>query len=401
MVIEGGLFSSWAERLSREYKRVLLFRPWTRTFSHPNDYHIGRGYDSFERVEHFWDHVEEVDTFCFLDIHFPDWADHLRSMGKPVWSAFWGEELELHRVETKKLLKRVGLPVGKYAVVTGMDELRAYLQKHEDQVIKIPKLRGLTETFTATNYDLIRTKLDEVEHKLGGGADGQKFVVEEKIEAVTEEGFDGWCINGKFTKTSVVGAEIKDLGCASKVTKYDQLSHSVKETNRLLIPPLQNYGYCGFFSTEIRVTQTSFYPIDFTCRAASPCGENLQELFSNIGEVIEEGSHQRVVEPTVAFTHAAQAIIKSPFADENWLPISIPDDVRKWFKLYHSCVQNGQEYIVPTGLDMEEIGSVVGVGNTIDEAINMVMKLKDKIKGYQVKVRDDVLEEAKEELAKF
>lgn len=400
LICEGGLFSSWAERLSREYKRVLLFRPWTRTFSHPNDYHIGRGYESFERVEHFWEHVDEVDTVVFLDIHFPDWADYLRKQGKRVWSAFYGEELELARIETKALLKNVGLPTGDYEVVEGVDSLRSFLKHHDNTVVKIPKLRGLTETFTAENYDLIRIKLEEIEHKLGGASTKQKFIVEHKIEALVESGYDGWCIDGKFPRTAVVGCEIKDCGSASKVTTYDRLPKEVQETNSKLSSTLRSYGYRGFFSTEIRVTKDSFYPIDFTCRAASPCGENLQELFSNLGEVIEGGVDGVIVEPKPAFPYAAQAMITSAFADENWLPIEIPPNVRQWFKLYHSCVIDGQEYIVPTGVDMEEIGSVVGVGQTLDAAIKRVEELAGLIHGYQVKVELDALAEAKEELEK-
>src|SRR5581483_12143326 len=99
LICENGLFASWAFRLAQEYERVLYFKPWLKSFAHPNDYYIGRGYEQFERVEHFWDHVDEADTICFLDVHFPDWATHLRSMGKPVWSAFYGEELELYRAE--------------------------------------------------------------------------------------------------------------------------------------------------------------------------------------------------------------------------------------------------------------------------------------------------------------
>jgi len=400
MCIDGGLFGSWALRLAKEYKRVLHFRPWTRSFSHPNDYIISSGYPQVERIEHFWDHIEECDTFCFLDIHFPDWADYLRDQGKAVWSAFHGEELELYRAETKALLKKVGLPVGKYVVLNGMDELREHLEKHDDQIVKISKLRGLTETFESERYDLIKIKLDDIEHKLGGLADSQEFVVEEKIEAITESGFDGICIQGQFPKTSVVGYEIKDSGCASKVTPYNLLPKEVRETNDKLSGTLKNFGYQGFFSTEIRVTEDSYFPIDFTCRAASPAGESLQELFSNIGEVIEAGAHSEIVEPIAQHKYAAQAMIKSEFAAESWLPIYIPKKARDRFKLYHAARVDGQEFIVPTGIDMAEIGSVVGVGNSIDEAIKDCEKLAKQIEGYQIKVNTDALHEAKEELEK-
>src|SRR6266481_4492730 len=201
LIAEGGLFTSWAFRLAKEYERVLLFRPWTRSFSHPNDYRIASGYSEFERAEHFWEHVDEADTICFLDVHFPDWATHLRQLGKPVWSAFYGEDLELYRAETKEKLKQVGLPVSPYEVVYGMDELRDWLKDHPDQYVKISKLRGLTETFHSETYDLVKVKLDDIEHKLGGASSTQEFICEDAIDSITETGYDGWCIDGQFPKT--------------------------------------------------------------------------------------------------------------------------------------------------------------------------------------------------------
>ena len=400
LICEGGLFQSWAHRLAREYDRVLLFRPWTRSFSHPNDFFIGTGYDTFERVENFWDHVDEADTIAFLDIHFADWATHLRAMGKPVWAPFYGEDLELERVNTKRLLKQIGLPVGPYEVLIGMDDLRQFLTTHDNQVVKVSKLRGLTETFTAMDYDMIKPKLDEVEHKLGGAAQIQEFICESKIEAVTETGYDGWCIDGKFPKTGVVGAEIKDCGAASMVASYAALPKEVRETNDKLSPVLAEIGYRGFISSEIRVTRDSYFPIDFTTRAASPCGENLQELFSDMGRVIEAGAHGYIHEPTPVAKYAVQAVLDSPFASENWLPIYIPEKSRSAFKLYHSCVIEGQEYIVPTGEHMDEIGSVVGTGNTIDEAIKNCTALSKQIQGYQIHINIEALEQAKTELEK-
>lgn len=400
LCVEGGLFSSWAFRLAKEYERVLLFRPWTRTFSHPNDFYIGTGYEEFERVEHFWAHVDEADTICFLDVHFPDWAAYLRSMGKPVWSAFYGEELELYRKETKDILQSVGLPVAPYEVVVGMEALREHLQEHDDQYVKISKLRGLTETFHSQTYDLAKVKLDEIEHKLGGASTIQEFICEDAIDAKTETGYDGWNIDGRFPRTAVVAAEIKDCGSAAMVKPYNLIPRQVRETNEKLSPVLAEYGYRGFFSTEVRITKDSFYPTDLTCRAASPCGENIQELISNIGEVIEAGANGELLEPKPVAKYAAQAMISSQFADENWLPIYIPDDIRQYVKLYHNCKIEGQEFIVPTGIDMSECGSVVATGNTLDEAIRKVEQYAKQIEGYQIKVNTDSLYEAKSELNK-
>jgi hypothetical protein len=400
LIADGGLFSSWAERLSREYERVLWFRPWSKSFSHPNDYYIGTGYEAFERVEHFWKHVDEADTIAFFDIHFPDWATHLKDLGKPVWSGFYGENLELDRLMAKEVMEQVGLPVNKYEVVYGMDELREFLQSNDNQFVKIPKLRGLTETFESINYDLVKVKLDDMEHKLGGASKVQQFICEEKIDAITETGYDGWCIDGQFPKTAVIGAEIKDCGAASVVKPYGLLPKEVKEVNQKLAAVLGDYGYQGFWSTEIRVTKKSFFATDFTCRAASPCGENLQELFSNMGEVIEAGAHGQIVEPKPVAKYAVQAVIESTFAESHWLPIDIPEEIRPNIKLYNCCVIDGQEYIVPTAVDMPQVGSVVCTADTLDAAIKKVENYSSQIEAYQLKVNIEALQQAKVELEK-
>lgn len=400
-VVENGLFQSWAHRLAKDYDRVLLFRPWAESFSHLNDRYIGTGYESFERIENFWDHVQEVDTFCFADVHFPDWADHLRLLGKNVWSPFYGEELELLRFETKQLLTDIGIKVAPYEVVYGITALRDYLEEHDDQYVKVSKFRGVTETFHSQNYALVRVKIDELEHELGGASNIQEFIVEEAVEAVSEVGYDGFTIDGQFPKTSTFGCEIKDAGYLGVVKPYAQFPKEIRQVNDKLSEVLKQYGYRGFFSSEIRITKDAFYPVDFTCRAASPAGEALQELYSNWGEIIEGGSQGDLVEPTVTSKYAAQAILTSNFATQNWLPISIPEKIRDKFKLYHSCIVEGQEYVVPTaGVEMIELGSVVGVGNTPDEAIKKVKEYVDQAEAFELKNKVDSLADAKKELFK-
>jgi len=281
-----------------------------------------------------------------------------------------------------------------------MDALREYLKSNENQHVKISKLRGLTETFFSQNYDLIKVKLDDIEHKLGGASTIQEFICEDQIDAITEEGYDGWCIDGQFPKTAIVGCEIKDCGSASVVKPYMQLPKAVRDTNDKLSPILKEYGYRGFWSTEIRKTKDNFYQVDFTCRAASPCGENIQELVTNLGEIIDAGSQGVIVEPQTKDRYAVQAMISSGFAQDNWLPVSIPPEIRSQFKLYHCCSIQGQEFIVPTSVDMEECGTCVATGKTIDEAIKKCEEYAKQIEGYQIHVNVGALDQAKVELNK-
>lgn len=398
--IDGGLFQSWVHRLALDYKRVLYFRPWTSSFSNPGDLEIGDGYGDIERIGTFWDKLDEIDTFFFPDIHFPDWQTYLRSIGKPVWGAGRGEDLELMRAETKEYIEANGVKLNPWAVVYGMDKLREYLQDHGDVFVKVSVVRGLTETFYSKNFDLIEPKLGEIEHKLGGLSGVQEFIIESSIPDAREIGYDGWSIDGKYCKTALYGVEVKDKGYLGRVVPYADTPKSCQIINKAVSPFMEENVYRGFWSTEIREKNGNPFPIDFTCRAASPAGECLQELVGNLGEIIEAGARGEVEEPKWAARFAAQAILESKFADKNWLPIHIPPKIRHSVKLYHSCIVEGVEYIVPINEDMPEIGSVLATGSSPDDAIKKCKAMCDQIEAYQLKCHVDSLEEAKTELMK-
>lgn len=93
-------------------------------------------------------------------------------------------------------------------------------------------------------------------------------------------------------------------------------------------------------------------------------------------------------------------MIESPFAEEHWLPINIPEEIREYVKLYNSCVIEGQEYIVPTAVDMPQCGSVVCTGDSLDAAIKGVENYAEQIEAYQLKVNLEALSQAKVELGK-
>lgn len=401
LCFDHGIFQSVAHRLARDFKRVFYFRPWQSSFSHPNDLKIGAGYDDIEKVETWLDLIDEVDIFCFPDIGFPSEQEYLRSIGKAVWGAGNGEELEMLRGETKELMKEIGLPVQPWEAVVGMDALREFLKEHENWHVKVSRVRGLCESFESKSYELSKPKLDSIEHELGGMAEVQEFIVEQGIPDAIEVGYDGYCIDGAFPKTAVYGVEVKDCGYAAMVKPYSMIPKECQIVNQKLAPVMKDYGYRGFFSTEIRIGKDKKpYLIDVTARAASPAGECYQELYENFGEIVHGGSRGILVEPVCKFKFAAQAILISTFADENWLPINVPDEIRNNVKLYHSCKLEGQEYIVPTDADMIEIGSIVATGNILDEAIKKVQKYAGMVEAFGLKCKTDSLKEAKTELSK-
>lgn len=400
LVIDNGLFQPLAHRLSEFYERVLYWRPWIATLSHSNDLVMGSGYKDIERIEsyeQFFD--DEQVTWIFPDLHYAPLQEWLRSKGRSVFGSGNGEELELLRGEAKDLMEEIGLPVQKWDRVFGMDALRTYLKKNEDVYIKISTTRGVSETFNSINYDLVKPKLDEMQHELGGLADVQEFIVEHALEAIIENGYDGICVDGKFPKWGQWGVEQKDKSYFAQWKPYEQLPKQVRMVNDKFAPTLKEFKYRGFFFTEVRVTKDGKgYPIDLTCRMGSPSGEAWIELCDNLGEVVEGASNGILVEPKPAGRFAAQAVMISDFAESNWLPVCIPEKIRKHVHLYHSCVVEGQEYVVPIDVDMPQIGSVVGIGKTADEAEKNCRDYAQQIQGYGIKIDLDAMAQSKKEL---
>lgn len=395
-VIEGGLFQPLCHSLVGQFERVLYFRPWQASFPHSNDIAIGRGYE-FERIDSIFEHIKDIDIFCFPDIGFGDLQEYLRAQGKATFGSGVAQEFEQYRVEAKDIIREAGLPVNDYEVVEGMDALREYLKAHEDVYVKLSMARGVTESFHSASYDLVKVKLDEIEHKLGGMASQQEWIVEQPVEAKGEIGFDGVTIGGQFWNRGICGVEKKDAAYFAAVKPYGELPAVLRTVNERLAPDFQLWKYNGWWSTECRGP----YLIDPTCRMASPAGECYLDLVANWGEIIDAGSQGVMVQPVFVAKFAAQAMLCCPMAAESWVPVFIEPEVRSKVKLYHSCIQDGVEYVVPTDAKMKEIGSVVGIGNTPQQAWDGCKKAVEGIQAYGLTAETEAIGGAIEELRKF
>lgn len=402
MVVDRGLFVSWALRLSREFGEVYYHNPSWKTLSpRTHELRIGDGFDDITVVRDFWDVAPEIDLFCFPYIFDGDLQLELVRQGKRVWGARKGDELENFRAEAKDRFKELGMPVNDYAVVHGISKLREFLQKHPNVFVKLPLTRGDSETFHAQDYDSIIPKLREIEHELNEAAEEMEFVVEKPIEPALEIGYDGFVVNGQFPGFAINGVEVKDSAYIGSFLPYDHLDEHVRQVNTWLTPALREYGYAGLFSTEVRVgPDEQPYLIDVTCRGGSPPSESMQEVVTNWGDIMWLGSEGIVVDPEPANKYCAQAVIYSEFADEGWQPVKFPDAARNRVKLFFHCRIKGQDYVIPQHAKFSEIGWVVGLGDTVKEAIQDCKDVAEQVSGYKVEVRTEGLEKAVDEIEK-
>lgn len=400
LVICNPLFVSLAERLARDFGVTYLYVPISGSFPTLNLGQVGYGLEGVERVDSiFGEHFEEIDLFCFFDLYHADEQTYLESLGKRVFGARNGEELEIYRELCKKAMEQEGLPVGPWKLITGMDSLREHLKAHENQHVKIDRWRGLTETFCAETYELVEPKLDEIERDLGGFKDMIEFIVEDDLPDRVEIGIDAYCIDGEFPSSALVGIEVKDLAYCAEFKKWDDIPEPLRRWNETMAGLLTQYAYRGFLSTEVRIGQDKVpYMVDACCRCGSPPSELYSEFFENFCEIIWEGAGGVMVNPKPKARFGVQAVLKSKWADGHWQAVSWDDEYKDNVKLFNCVVIEGRRYVVPLDETMTEIGAVIGWGDSIEEAIEMVRKVGETIKGYGIKFTLGPVEEAQKQM---
>lgn len=402
LVVDNGLFVEQAVCLARTYKKVYYCTPGgiQSAFPKMNDTEIGYGLENIEVVtDVFGDHFDSIDLFVFPDCYYGNLQVRLLRLGKTVWGARLGEELELSRDGCKLLMKKLGLPVGPWAKVKGMDALRQHIKTHKNQHIKVNKVRGTFETFMAKDYKSVEPKLDEIEYNLGAFKYIIELICEDDLPNKAELGTDGYTIDGKFPSVALSGCEIKDVSYAGKFGKYSDLPEPLTRFNRIMAPVFGEYGYRGFLSTEVRIGKDHVpYMIDFCSRSPSPPNELYQEFYTNFADIIWQGANGILVDPKPIAKYGAEVLIHSAWADKGCQPVDFPDELRRHVKLRNAAKINNQYYAIPQAVGLPEIGAVIGYGDTIDAAFDMCREVAKHVDGYYIKIPLESFEEAQEQI---
>jgi hypothetical protein len=408
LVVDNGLFVEIAIKLAQTYKKVYYYVPWESAFAKMNLGMIGTGLEGIEVVDSIYGpHFDNVDLFVFPDIYFGYEQEHLVKMGKKVWGSRTGECLELKREGMKDILTALDLPVGKYTHIKGMANLRAFLKENEDVYVKIDKFRGTFETFHSANYKEVEPKLDEVEFNLGAFKNVIEFTVEEALPDRVEVGTDCWAItddNGEchYPEHTISGIEIKDVGFASIFKKYSDIPEVVTRFNERVKPVLAAYDWRGFISTEVRIGKDMEpYMIDLCARAPSPPNELYQEQYSNLADCVWYGANGIVIEPEATAKYGAEIMLHSSWADKGWQPVSFPEELRDRIKLRNATCIDGVYYAIPQSCGLPEVGAVIGLGDTLKEALDDAVANAEQVSGYYLEAKMGAIDDIKEQCAKL
>jgi hypothetical protein len=379
LVADAGLFVHVARRLAREFKTVYYWSPWENAFPHFRDDIIGDGYSEIIRVESVESVASEIDLAVFPDIGYSDLQKQFIERGIPVWGCRNGDELEARRGKFLDVLKnKTNLPVPKAEKVKGITNLRLFLQDNPDQYIKVDTYRGDFETFHFHSMAEDENIIDEMAAKLGPLKENLVFWVFAPIDTEIEDGIDTYCIDGQWPETIIHGLEKKDQSYIGAFQKFADCPEEVRCVNESFSPILESYGYRGMFCTEVRITKEGeSYFIDPTCRMPSPPSQCMCEMIGNLGEIIWQGANGILVEPEQTAKFGAQAIFKVD--RDHWGVFDIPEEIDPFVKISFSCRSNGKICVPPDPQGVSEIGWCVGIGDTIEEAVDHLREVVDQM----------------------
>jgi hypothetical protein len=384
LIYDNGLFCSLAERLARDFKRVLYFSGWERGFSTVNDASVGDGIPNVERCRDIWAAKDEVDLWIFPDVQHSGIQLELESQGCNVWGARAGDELELNRELFLRTLREVGLqlpPLATREFCRGITELRDFLRDRENLYIKISRYRGSLETFHWRSWALDENQLDILAVRFGGVRELIKFLVFDAIDTPLEIGGDTYSIDGRWPSLMLHGIEAKDKGYFGAVTSTEKMPDQIKAVLDAFKPTLEKYRYRNFWSMEVRVKDDEAFFIDPTCRFGLPSSASQMELWSNLGEIILAGAHGELVEPDPTAKFSAEVLLKIRGEKGAWRKCEIPEKLRRWLKFSGHCEVDGLAWFAPDDSNDDACGWLVAIGESPKEVL-------ETIKGYIAELPD-------------
>lgn len=407
-VIDDGQCLELAVRLSKEFGRVYFHNPsLIEGFPKASKAAIGCGLEDegVEWVRDLWTVKDKVDLFIFPDINNSGLQLELESHGKRVIGSRTGDVLENNRIGFKEVQKRLGMHVPKHVVIEGLWALAEHLRTVEDRWVKINRYRGSTETFHHSTYELSRGHLNALAVELGPLADGILFLVEDPIRSAVEIGYDGFCFKGQFPDKTLFGPEIKSKCYIGAATDYGDLDQRMREINDQFSPELAKHDYANFFSWEGRVAKDDenfedgeIIIIEPTVRFPSPPFEAMLEMYTQIGAMLWHGSVGEVIPVETTDKYAVMCRLIHDDDADWWRALQLKPEVRQWVKLYDDCKVDDTYWIAPKPPHAHRIGAIVGIGPTIEDAVEHCREVREELKEQPVSSEFDSLVDALREI---
>jgi len=406
-IYDHGLFVSLAPLLAGRFKRVYYVSGTAGSFPTTAEYSIGSGIPGVTRLNDWADAErieDQIDLHVIPDLYLAGKAVRLRRQGARVWGSGEAEILELDRLRFKTWAADVGLNVGRYEVVRGMDEAEAFMKSHPGWFMKTaghaPPGRGDFETLRSRSYDEVKYRMREIRTRLGDRAERVQLIFEKPITDAIELATDCYSVDGQYPDRGVLGLEMKAEGYLGKWVNYGDYPESLRKVNSAFSILFKKQHYRNHCPNECRIDKKGkAWVLDPCLRFGRPPLSILM-MITNWPEIFWAGGGGELVQPQFADKWCAEACLYSDYAEEHPTPIEIPKGLEDHVKLSNYCISGGRPIVVPMHYKLSGIGSIVATGSTMNKAIEKCREVMKEVTGYDVKATDS-FDGAAEQVAKM
>lgn len=371
----------FAQKMAETYQRVYYYNPTIHDgFEEVRDVEIGSGLPEVIKVKEWASVIKDVDIVAFTDCYEPKVQQYFMDMDIPVFGSMASSLLETDRIFLKHAMEAVGLPMGKFETAEGIDYLESLLREKEDVYIK-SNHRGNHETTKWKNWKLSKGEIRRMRKDMGIFGTNEMYVIEEKIDGIAEIGIDTFCIDGRYPSNVLTGIEVKDLGYVGCFMGYSELPKQLRNVTEAMSPLFADLGYRGAHSNEVIIGKDrEGYLIDLTQRLPQPPGDAMANAITNYAECITMVANGIVPVVRNEYKYVCQFILKSNIAEIDDTPIVVPDQYKKYVSVKNLFVDpEGTWYYCRRGMKMNEIGSVCGYGDTLNQAIEMASEISESL----------------------
>ncbi len=397
LVYDLGLFTENALRLLRDCASVKYFVPWVDAFPEPFKAKIGEGLDGMERIVSFEEHLDAADFVFVPDTLCAGLVEWLKKHDYPVAGAGAAEKLD--RWHGRQRQKENGLPVQETHRVKGVTALRKFIREHKNYFIKIDVFRGVEESFRHIDEHQTEWTVDRIACKLGPYKEDVVFVCEELLEGM-EPGIDAITWEGELLFPTACGYEERGSGLIERVYRTEaELPDAARWVDEGLAPEFKKHRTRFFYSAEFRIGPSRTpYLIDPTIRLAAPGVAAIQaELYRNYTEVVYGLATGKKTAPVITHKYAAALALESQDARVGWVNVGFPKEMRRWLKL-RMAVRKGADYYCVPGF--ESVGTVIGLGDTVKEAVDLVKQRAKQVKGKRLTMDETGLDRIVDQIDK-
>ena len=405
LVIDNGLYPMIAQHCAKWFGKVWYSKPVAAAFLQASQHVIGRDLPGVEWVPDYKKYVDKATVLLYPDINYSEDQIYYKKHGYNVCGALGGEIMELDKKYFLEEIRAAGLSVPKTWYFEGLDRAWEFLRnKHEKLWIKAVE-RYRMDWETDYHEDPFQTEVvfNEKRAELGvHRSNNIKLLVQRDIPDAVEIGRDGpFQLNGEFPKRGFVGIEKKAQLYLGRW--FEDPPTILAEISKKQAPIYKKLGFAGIFSNEVRVTKDgTAYPMDDCCRAPNPPTAMLLKIYGrSYAQAIYDLAHGRMPVLKPEYLYGAEIILASPWHEKHEIHVpKSPKGLEEWVFLRNATVRdNGETYCVENGCG-GHFGSVVAVGDSIEEVGKTVEERTERLKVYGLDYTKDFLKTMMPEVKK-